>query len=94
MICARQKGGKREKEYRSVLFVQPTKDSALKKKYKKIIEKSKCSVKVVERAGTSVKSKLQKSYPFPKNICDEKCFLCQSEGKGQDHYSTGRVGTV
>ena len=76
------KRDKRGKEYMSVLFVQPTKNSALKKKYEEIIDKSECSIKVVERAGTSVKSKLQKSYPFPKSICDEKCFVCQSEGKG------------
>ena len=74
--------GKREKEVMSVLFVQPTENSALKKKYEEVISKSECSVKVVERAGASVKSKLQKSYPFPKSVCEDKCFVCMSDGKG------------
>ena len=66
----------------SVLFVQPTKDSALKKKYEEVIDKSECRVKVIERAGTSVKKILQKSYPFPKSECEEKWFVCESKGKG------------
>ena len=66
----------------SVLFVQPTEKSALKRKYEDIISKSDCSVKVVERAGANVKRKLQKSYPFTKQICEETCFVCASEGKG------------
>ena len=72
----------RQEEYMSVLFVQPTEKSALKRKYEDIISKSDCSVKVVERAGANVRRKLQKSYPFTKQICEETCFVCASEGKG------------
>ena len=71
------------KRYKSVLFVQPTYDSALKKRYEEVIERSKCRVKVVERAGENIKQKLQKSYPFDRKICDAKdCFVCGSGGKG------------
>ena len=71
------------KDYKSVIFVQPTRDSVLKRKYEEVIEKSKCPVRVVERAGKSVSQKLQKSYPFSKNKCSSMdCFVCESEGKG------------
>ena len=84
----RNKGGNKKnendrKEYKSVLFVQPTRDSVLKRKYEEVIAKSKCSVKVVERAGRSVRQKLQKSYPFRKDKCAvNDCFVCLSGGKG------------
>ena len=41
------------KNYNSVLFVQPTIGSKLKKEYEKAIERSKCEIKVIERAGTN-----------------------------------------
>ena len=75
-----KKRNENDKEYKSVIFVQPTKDSVLKRKYEEVIEKSKCNVKVVERAGTSVSQKLQKSYPFNKKKCDSE--VCASNGKG------------
>ena len=71
---------KNDKDYKSVMFVQPTKGSILKKKYEEVIEKSKCSVRVVERAGKSVSQKLQKSYPSMKNKCSFKsCLLCERQ---------------
>ena len=72
----------KKEEYKSVLFVQPTEKSALKKLYEQVISKSECNVKVVERAGMNVKSKLQKSYPFKREKCSSKCFVCLSEGRG------------
>ena len=45
-------------QYKSVLFVQPTRGSKLKKLYEKAIQNGKCRVKVVERAGESLKKKL------------------------------------
>ena len=70
-------------EYKSVLFVQPTRGSVLKRMYEDVIGKSRCSVRVVERAGRSICQKLQKSYPFPKSRCvGDECFVCMSEGKG------------
>ena len=62
----------------SVLFVQPTENSLLKKKYEEVRSKSECS----ERAGASIKSKVQKSYPFPKSMCEDRCFVSMSDGKG------------
>ena len=81
----KEKGGKQddEKQYKSVLFVQPTRGSVLKQKYEQVIGRSRCNVKVIERAGRSVCQKLQKSYPFKKDKCAvNDCFVCLSEGKG------------
>ena len=51
--------------------------------YEDMIGKSRCSVRVVERAGRSICQKLQKSFPFPKSRCvGDECFVCMSEGKG------------
>ena len=70
-------------DFKSVLFVQPTKNSVLKKKYEEVIEASKCNIRVIERAGKSISQKLQKSYPFSKVKCaSNDCFVCISEGKG------------
>ena len=81
----KNKGGKRDdkNEYKSVLFVQSTRGSVLKRIYEQVIGKSRCNVKVIERAGRSVCQKLQKSYPFKKDKCTvNDCFVCLSEGKG------------
>ena len=73
----------KDKQYKSVLFVQPTRGSKLKKLYEEAVSKSKCEVKVVERAGVNVRNKLQKSYPFELEKCGcEDCFVCESGGKG------------
>ena len=51
--------------------------------YEDVIRKSRCRVRVVERAGRSVCQMLQKSYPFTKTRCvSDECFVCVSEGKG------------
>ena len=79
----KQKVQNEEKEYMSVLFVQPTEGSVLRKKYEEVIEKSTCNVKVVERAGMSIKRQIQNSYPFEQKVkCGDKCFVCVSGGKG------------
>ena len=44
-------------------------------------------MKVVERAGTSVKKVLQKSYPFENAKCEDKCFVCVPEGIGNRRMS-------
>ena len=70
-------------EYKSVLFVQPTRNSALKRKYEEVIKRSSCNMKVIERAGKSISQKLQKSYPFSREKCScDDCFVCLSDGKG------------
>ena len=74
------------KNYKSILFVQPTMGSKLKKEYEKAIERSKCEIKVIERAGTNIKQQIQKSYPFNTQKCKhEHCFICTSNGKGNCH---------
>ena len=45
-------------EYKYVLFVQPTRNSELKRKYEEIIKNSECEIRVVERAGKSICQKL------------------------------------
>ena len=68
------------------MFVQPTMGSKLKKEYEKAIERSKCEIKVIERAGTNIKQQIQKSYPFNTQKCKhEHCFICTSNGKGNCH---------
>ena len=73
---------KGKNDFKSVLFMQLTEGSALKKIYEDVISKSRCRVKVVERAGTSVKKVLQKSYPFKKAKREDKCFVYVSESSG------------
>ena len=55
----------------------------MKKMYEEEIGKSRCPIKVVERAGTKIKDILQKSYPFDKEKCSMRdCLICTSNGKG------------
>ena len=73
-----RKGG-----YRSVVFVPATPKSELKRRYQKIIGKSKVPIKVVERTGTTIKQKLQKSDPLSSKQCTDKdnCMVCSTGGK-------------
>ena len=67
----------------SVLFVPATRNSKLKQNYQHVIRKSGFRVKVVERAGKTLKSQLQTSNPFRANNCGrEDCFVCTTSGKG------------
>ena len=72
-----RKGG-----YRSVVFIPCTPGSVLKRKYDEIIRKSKIPIKVVERSGTTIKSKVQKSNPFASKHCTdvENCMVCRTGG--------------
>ena len=54
----REKGGIRIDD--CVMFVQPTKNSELKRKIQEIAKRNKVKVKVVERAGLTMKKVLQK----------------------------------
>ena len=73
-----KKGG-----YDSVIFVPATPNSELQKKYSDEVTKSGLKIRIVERAGKSIKSFVQRSDPFtPKNCSQEDCLLCRSEGKG------------
>ena len=69
----RKKGGWFKKGgNESVIFIPTTPGSTLKKKYQAIIKKSKMKIKVVERAGTTLKQHLQRSNPLGDNKCLDK----------------------
>ena len=69
---------------KSVLFVPATKNSELRNIYEREVKKSGLNIKIVERSGKKLKDTLQKSYPFPREKCEdqEKCLICQNNGKG------------
>ena len=69
---------KSDGKYDSVMFVQPTVGSQLKKKIQVIARKNKVKLKVIEKAGQTVKNVLQRSNPFGKAIfCGrEMCMVC------------------
>ena len=68
-----KQGGK----YDSVMFVEATPQSQLRKEVEKVLRKYKVKVKVVERVGTTVKRLLQKSNPFtPKDCGRDSCLIC------------------
>lgn len=65
------------KRYESVMFVQPTEGSELKRRVQLIAKRHKIKVKVIEKAGVTVKKALQRSDPFPKRVCGrEGCVVC------------------
>ena len=69
--------------YESVMFVQSTPNSELKRRFQKEIDKSGLKIRVVEKAGRSIKQALQRSDPFKAATCDrEGCLVCETEGKG------------
>ena len=66
-------GGK----YESIMFVQPTKGSMLKKQVEKAAKENRLKIKVVEKAGLTVKNVLQRSNPFERTNCGRiDCPLC------------------
>ena len=82
-----RKGGK----YDSVMFVEATPQSQLKKEVEKVLRRHKVKIKVVERVGTTVKRALQKSNPFqPKDCRRDGCLIC-AEGSGVDCRTRGVV---
>ena len=71
-------GGKK-----SFIMLPYTKNSELKKEYAKCIEDSGLPIRVVEKAGVSLKRKFQRSDPTAERRCSrEDCFICTSEGEG------------
>ena len=82
-----REGGK----YDSVMFVEATPQSQLKKEVEKVLRRHKVKIKVVERVGTTVKRALQKSNPFqPKDCGRSGCLFC-AEGSGVDCRTRGVV---
>lgn len=67
----------------SVLFVPSTPGSTLKRMYRKVIKKSGIRIRVVERTGSTLKSKLQRSNPFRRTNCGRNdCMVCTTTGVG------------
>ena len=75
---------KQDKRYDSVMFVQPTRGSVLKKKVQHIARRNGVRMKVVERAGLTVKKVLQRSNPFRKGVCGRgDCMVCRYGRPGE-----------
>ena len=69
--------------YESVIFVPSTPNSLLQRRYQAEIDRQGIKIRIVEKAGRSVKSLLQRSDPFKERICSrEGCFVCHTEKKG------------
>ena len=78
-------------KYESVLFVEATPESELKKKVERLVRKHKLKILVVERAGSTTRAVLQKSDPFRHQSCDRnRCVTCKN-GDGVDCRSRGCV---
>ena len=74
-----KKGG-----YDSVIFVAATPGSELKTVLQEEVNRSEFKIRVVETAGRSLKSSLQKSNPFRESRClRQDCPICETDGKGR-----------
>ena len=75
-----KKGG-----YDTVVFVPCTPNSELKKNYEKIIERTNIKIKVIERRGQTLKSKLVRTSNTKGKKCrkSEGCMMCGEEGNGK-----------
>jgi predicted small metal-binding protein len=77
--------------YESVMFVEATPESELMHRVRRVVRRLKLKIKIVERAGTTVKGLLQRSNPFGIRDCGrDKCLLC-SQGCGTDCRTRGCV---
>ena len=67
-----------------MIFIPATPRSELRNKFEREIKKSGFKIRVVEKAGRSLRDKLQKSDPFKNKQCrdNENCLVCRSGGKG------------
>ena len=67
----------RNGEYESVLFVEATPKSRYAKEVRRVVKRLKMPIKVVERAGATIKGILQRSNLFGMSDCQRyKCLLC------------------
>ena len=67
----------------SVLFIPSTPEGKLKSMYQHEIARSGMRIKVIEKTGATLKSRLQVSNPFKTQRCGrESCFVCTSGGTG------------
>ena len=71
-------------KYDCVMFVQPTKNSELKRKIQEIAKRNKMKVRVVERAGLTMKKVLQRSDPYMRKRCERNdCPVCDMGKPGE-----------
>ena len=76
-----KKGGNK-----SVMFIPYTPDSTLQKMYTEEVKRAGLPIKIVEKAGVSLKRILQKSDPFATKNCGRfDCLPCSSEVKELVH---------
>ena len=63
-----------------MVFIPVTPKSTLKRMFEDAIRKTEVKMKVVERSGSTLRRKLQKSDPFGEKRCaDELCVVCCGE---------------
>ena len=71
---------KREGKHETVMFVEMTENSELKKKVEIAAKRNKIKIKIQERPGTKLKRILQRSDPFSEKKCNRKdCVVCTKE---------------
>ena len=82
----KEKKEKREKwftsggRYESVMFVEPTKGSQLKKRVQIAAKRNKIKVRIMEKTGTKIQNILQRSDPFSNGKCQRNdCAICGNE---------------
>ena len=77
--------------YESVMFVEATPSSELMRRVQRVVRKLKLKIKVVERAGATIKGLLQRSNPYGVRDCQrDKCLIC-CQGCGTDCRTRGCV---
>ena len=78
-------------QYESVMFVEATPDSELMKRIQGVVKKLNMRIKVLERAGATVKGLLQRSNPFGVRDCGrDNCLIC-CQGCGTNCRTRGCV---
>ena len=78
-------------DYESVMFVECTPESEMKKRIRGVIKRLGLKIKVVERAGCTIKGLLQRSNPFGvPNCLRDRCLIC-AQGCGTDCRTRGCV---
>ena len=71
---------KKEGKHETVMFIEMTEKSELKRKVEIAAKKNKIKIKVQERPGTKLKRILQRSDPFSEKRCNRKdCVVCTKE---------------
>jgi hypothetical protein len=67
-------------KYKSVFYIDATKDGQLAKECQKILNRCEVPIKVMEKTGDSIKRLLTKSNPFKMGNCDDpNCPVCLRE---------------